>query len=325
MKAIGKTPVKHSTNGTAPKAKTAGHRPPARKHAAAPAPVEQVVVEEPVVAREPATVEEAGVAAEAVTMTADAVASVSPASAAQTLPATPPSEGEGTTDPEGDDEAQAPVVKQKQRVDYYRMVALVRRQIDSVRALDPLLAALLAERGVTTAYLTSLESQLEATLMALETRQAKMKAAQDAGVAVERAKFIVQDALGTLRIVGRTVAAEGIEGDLTQLHLNDPLPRAMDLLILQARAAFEGAQAEPYASLLATAAYPPEAVEAALTAITVLEQLDLARGLAQKEAMQATENRDRAMRDLRRAVRPLRAQMRAVLRRHPEFVTPLGF
>ena len=75
---------------------------------------------------------------------------------------------------------------------------------------------------------------------------------------------------------------------------------AMDLLIWQARAAFEGAQAEPYASLLATVAYPPE-------------------------AMQATENRDRAMRDLRRAVRPLRAQMRAVLRRHPEFVTPLGF
>ena len=39
-------------------------------------------------------------------------------------------------------------------------------------------------------------------MLALETRQAKMKAAQDAGVAVERAKFIVQDALGTLRIVG---------------------------------------------------------------------------------------------------------------------------
>ena len=219
---------------------------------------------------------------------------------------------------EGDDEEPAPVVKQKQRVEYYRMVALARRQIDSVRALDPVLAALLAERGVTTAYLTNLESQLEVTLLALETRQAKMKAAQDAGVAMERAKFIVQDALGTLRIVGRTVAAEGIEGDLTQLHLNDPLPRAMDLLILQARAAFEGAQAEPYASLLATAAYPPEAVAAALTAITVLEQLERARGLAQKEAMQATENRDRVMRDLRRMVRPLRAQMRAVLRRHPE-------
>ena len=318
MKAIGSTPVKHSTNGTAPKTKTTGHRAPARKHAAAPAPVEQAVVEEPVVVKE-------AVVAEAATMSADAVASVPSAPAAQTLPETPPSEGEGTTDPEGDDEEQAPVVKQKQRVEYYRMVALVRRQIDSVRALDPVLAALLAERGVTTAYLTNLESQLEVTLLALETRQAKMKAAQDAGVAMERAKFIVQDALGTLRIVGRTVAAEGIEGDLTQLHLNDPLPRAMDLLILQARAAFEGAQAEPYASLLATAAYPPEAVEAALTAITVLEQLALARGLAQKEAMQATENRDRVMRDLRRMVRPLRAQMRAVLRRHPEFVTPLGF
>ena len=31
------------------------------------------------------------------------------------------------------------------------------------------------------------------------------------------------------------------------------------------------------------------------------------------------------IRDMRRAVRPLRAQMRAMLRRHPEYVTPAGF
>lgn len=107
---------------------------------------------------------------------------------------------------------------------------------------------------MTTAYLTGLESQLEVTLAALKTHQAKIKTAEDAGVAVERARVIVQDALGTLQLVARTVVTEGIKGDLTQLHLNDPLPRAMDLLILQARAAFEGAQEEPYASLLATAA-----------------------------------------------------------------------
>ena len=89
---------------------------------------------------------------------------------------------------------------------------------------------------------------------------------------------------------------------------------AMDLLIWGARAAFEGAQAEPYAALLATAAYPPEVVEAALTAITVLKQLDLARDLAPQAAKQATENRDRVLRDLRRAV----------LRCHPEYVTPAG-
>ena len=79
-----------------------------------------------------------------------------------------------------------PPVKQKQRVDTYRAVLPVRRQLDSVRTLDPASAALLAERGASTAYLSGLGSQFEATMAALETRQAKMKAEEDALVAVER-------------------------------------------------------------------------------------------------------------------------------------------
>ncbi|MBK8795610.1 MAG: hypothetical protein IPM07_03965 [Anaerolineales bacterium] len=269
MKTTSTTPVKHSTNGAAPKVKT-------------------------VATAEPGT-------------------ELRLALAAQTLPA--PERPPGAPPP----------VKQQQRVDYYRMVATVRRQLDSVRALEPAMATLLAERGVTPAYLTGLEAQLEVARLALDVRQGAMKAEQDAIDAMERGRVTVQDALGTLRLVARTVVAEGADGDLTQLHLNDPLPRSTDLLIVQARAAFEGAQAEPYASLLATAAYSPAAVETALNALTVLEQLILARGLTHRAAMQATEARNRAVRDLRRAVRPLRAQMRAVLRRHPEFVAPYGF
>ena len=86
---------------------------------------------------EPAVVEEA-VVAEAVTMTADAVASAYwQRRRRRRCPRPRRARARAMTDPEGDDEEQAPVVKQKQRVDYYRMVALVRRQIDSVRALDP--------------------------------------------------------------------------------------------------------------------------------------------------------------------------------------------
>lgn|GEM_PF-1568235 len=283
MKTTSTTPVKHSTNGAAPKVKT-------------------------VATAEPGT-------------------ELRLALAAQTLPAPErPPAGDGETLPEaGGEHGAPPPVKQQQRVDYYRMVATVRRQLDSVRALEPAMATLLAERGVTPAYLTGLEAQLEVARLALDVRQGAMKAEQDAIDAMERGRVTVQDALGTLRLVARTVVAEGADGDLTQLHLNDPLPRSTDLLIVQARAAFEGAQSEPYASLLATAAYSPAAVETALNALTVLEQLILARGLTHRAAMQATEARNRAVRDLRRAVRPLRAQMRAVLRRHPEFVAPYGF
>ncbi len=34
---------------------------------------------------------------------------------------------------------------------------------------------------------------------------------------------------------------------------------------------------------------------------------------------------NRTARDLRRAVRPLRVQMRSLLRRHPEYGRPVGF
>ena len=95
MKTTSTTPVKHSTNGAAPKVKT-------------------------VATAEPGT-------------------ELRLALAAQTLPAPErPPAGDGETLPEAGGEHRAPPpVKQQQRVDYYRMVATVRRQLDSVRALEP--------------------------------------------------------------------------------------------------------------------------------------------------------------------------------------------
>ncbi|MBE2237406.1 MAG: hypothetical protein IAE81_06445 [Caldilineaceae bacterium] len=53
--------------------------------------------------------------------------------------------------------------------------------------------ALLAERGVTPAYLTSLEAQLEVARLALDTRQQPMKAEQDATDALEHGRVAVQN------------------------------------------------------------------------------------------------------------------------------------
>jgi hypothetical protein len=62
-----------------------------------------------------------------------------------------------------------------------------------VQALEPAMNALLAERGVTPAYLTSLEAQLEVARLALDTRQQPMKAEQDATDALEHGRVAVQN------------------------------------------------------------------------------------------------------------------------------------
>ena len=150
-----------------------------------------------------------------------------------------------------------------------------------------------------------------------------MKAAQDAGVAMERAKFIVQDALGTLRIVGprwRPRASRRPDAVAPERPA-----AACDGSVDFASGRRSRGAGGPRLALLATAAYPPEAVAAALTAITVLEQLERARAGPEGGDAGDGEPRPGHARPAPDGARPLRAQMRAVLRRHPECVTPLGF
>ena len=208
---------------------------------------------------------------------------------------------------EGDDEEPAPVVKQKQ--EYYWMVALARRQIDSVRALIRCWRRCW-RAGVTTAHLTNLESQLEVTFVGAGDAPGEDEGGAGCRRCHGTGKVHRAGCAGHAAHRGRTVAAEGIEGDLTQLHLKRPAARHGSVG-LAGTGGVRGAQAEPYAAP-ATAAYPPEAVAAALTAITVLEQLELGTGWPRRRRWRRRRTAT-GPRDLRRMVRPLRAQMRAVL------------
>ena len=111
----------------------------------------------------------------------------------------------------------------------------------------------------------------------------------------------------------------------TALHLREPVPRSYDLFVALARDALVAAREEPCASQLAAATFAPAQVEAALAQIDALEAAIFARLYARAASTQAWMDRNRSVRELRRMVRPLHVQMRALLRHHPEFVTPAWF
>ena len=107
----------------------------------------------------------------------------------------------------------------------FTLVSQVRVQIDSVRALDPVLAALLADRGVTEEYLTALESQLAVTDQSIDDRQDAIQTEQQAVVAMDLAFTAAYDQVSALRQVSRTVLAAKDGGMHTQIFLDDALPR----------------------------------------------------------------------------------------------------
>ena len=81
----------------------------------------------------------------------------------------------------------------------FTLVSQVRVQIDSVRALDPVLVALLADRGVTEEYLTALESQLAVTNLSIDDRQDAIQTEQQAVVAMDLAFTAAYDQVSALR------------------------------------------------------------------------------------------------------------------------------
>ncbi|MCB0158568.1 MAG: hypothetical protein KDD83_10600 [Caldilineaceae bacterium] len=106
----------------------------------------------------------------------------------------------------------------------------------------------------------------------------------------------------------------------------------LGFLLFSPPVAADSVPATTYWRVIATIAAATDGDPAALTqAADALAQIDaleaaiFARLYARTASTQAWMNRNRSVRELRRMVRPLHVQMRALLRHHPEFVTPAWF
>ena len=86
------------------------------------------------------------------------------------------------------------------------------------------------------------------------------------------------------------------------------------------RQSLKAAQAEPYASLLATTTFGSARIAAALTAVEELEAAYHRRLQIDHDAKMATRDRNDAMRAVRRSIRALRIELRALRRAHPKMV-----
>ncbi|MBE2236923.1 MAG: hypothetical protein IAE81_03980 [Caldilineaceae bacterium] len=211
----------------------------------------------------------------------------------------------------------------QQRADHYRQITLVRRQLSSLRTANEAMAALLAAQGVSAEHLANLQAQLEEAEQSIDVRQEAIAAEQAAIAHVQRLFADATESLSVLRQVGRAVALS--EAAHTDLHLDEPLPHSIDLFLPLARRSLSRAQQEPYATLLADATYTPARVATALAQVDALEAAIAARQQAHEVALKARQARDRTMTVLRRAMRPLRVQMKKILRSHPEMIRPAGF
>ena len=209
------------------------------------------------------------------------------------------------------------------RMDFEEFFFVVESQITSVRTAEPALAALLLEHGITPEYLAALEAQLVATLAANAARTEAIVAEQVAIKEMEERYAVALTALTTMRQVARTALPD--RSMFSALNLGAPVSRRYGIFVGMAREALRAARAEPYASLLAAATYTPAQVEAALAQVDALEAALYARLHARTASTNAWKDRNRSVRELRRMVRPLHVQMRALLRHHPEFVTPAWF
>jgi hypothetical protein len=95
-------------------------------------------------------------------------------------------------------------------------------------------------------------------------------------------------------------------------------------MITAARASYQVAQAEPFASILATYGYPPAAIAAALAALDAYAAADTDQNSAIGSATKATADRNAAVTALDVYMKQLRGIAKVALRKRPDLLKKLN-
>ncbi len=210
-----------------------------------------------------------------------------------------------------------------QRVEYAELVATAGLALSSLANAEEPLRTLLEENGLTASYIARGVAQRDAALAAVESRQQAIAAEQQTiaamNEAIERARWAVM----ALRQVARTVLTDA--GAFAALGLDDEMPKSPALFVNEARRTLAAAQREPYAAVLATAAFAGARLTEIEAEIDGVEAALAARRTAQQQAVNATVVRDSEMARLRQRMHQMKVQVNAMLRRNPEMAPPVGF
>jgi len=189
--------------------------------------------------------------------------------------------------------------------------------IEGLELAGEMLAPLLPAYGLTPEVVARHREERAAALAAVDARQMAI-AAQRYAADEQRTRYdAMVSTMGIFRQLARAVVDEA--GEIA-LSLNEPLPTTIGIFFSLARQALRAAQAEPYASLLATTTFGPTRIAAALTELDELEETFYRRQQVDHDAKIATRARNDAMRVVRRSIRALRIELRALRRTHPKVV-----
>ena len=301
---------------------------------------------EPVVLPAPAATGDAGAPAapaEAVGETASGVTAVTEGLAPTTAPAAPATPttvatgelpdgttGEGTTEGEGtgtlpEEKTPGTHAPQSERIRRY----LVRSddQLYGLASAPEPVATLLAAYRITPERVAGVRGQYDATQLTVSDRREAMAYEATAVRDLQRAYLVADAGYGAFRQVVRTIYPDPVR-DLDAhraLGLDLPAPKSIPLFVDMGREAMRAAQSEPYATQLAAVGFDEEGIAGTLALFDAVDALYQARLAAGHAAVEATKVRNAAVDGLRVAMRQLQAEVKAMLRAHPEVSAPSGF
>lgn len=248
------------------------------------------------------------------------VAPVEPPPVTAAAPAPQPSaQDEPPPPPPEEEEHPTP---NEQPIELRELLYYVGKQLTSLAAVTEPLATYLADNGITAAYLSAIASLQTVLEEGLATRRQARSDEHVAVLRLERAYYLAKTEYATFRQTARFALAPEYYG---ALGLDYPIPTKIGIFLGTARETLAAAQREPYAGLLAAAAFTAERVQAVATLIDLLQTLLDARNAAHQAALTATRARNESARELRRAARQLTVEVNSILRLHPEVNRPDGF
>ncbi len=252
-----------------------------------------------------------------------------PAVAAPAADGVPPVATEEPTGGEsgGEAEPKAPAVRNPQPERYYVFLGESDNFIKGVAGAGEPMASLLPAYGITPERLADAIAQLEGSHASIDGRTQAMLDEARAVIVMQHAQLLAEIAFTNFRQVGRTVYSDAIRDRDARLALalDQRIPTTIMLFLDKGRSALAFARQEPQITRLAAAGFTTERIDETLALFNALDTLYDARQVAQQAAKCATRARDATLRDFQRVMRQLRADVKALLRAHPEIDPPVGF
>jgi hypothetical protein len=188
---------------------------------------------------------------------------------------------------------------------------------------DPEILATLAGRGYAPAKLDEGLTLQRAAQAAFTHRQTMLAAQGHATAGLSGSIATAREMYIDFRDIVRSITGF-TANDRKALNASGAVPDDKQKMLTAARASYQAAQTEPYASTLATYGYPATVIDAALAALDAYSAADTDQNSAIGNATKATADRNAAVKALDVYMKQLRGIAKVALRKRPDLLKKLN-